>query len=293
MAILPDLPGLETTIEVGGQTLQEYDVPEFCKGGNETDIIMEAAEDSYTVTLDAKSIPLVTKYVEATTDKQFGFRFRTQLPFTSSCHHLAIEAQFDGIRTPLRHLLDVNPFANSLDILHDRVVARCDGSVTYFDYVFKLGDLKVDEPGDVPLENLERQQHCAPNRGTLRLFVYKMNGSANRNIDKTARIPPSFADQPKELPREIFGPRGLKHRVYFERLLATRVLNQQYYDDYQDDMRRPCAIFEFRYRSKQELVGEEVIPDLDPIDGLSNEEIRRLALVGLEYEEVSQHSLHT
>lgn len=143
MAILPEVPGLETTIEVGGQELQEYDVPDTCKVGVETDIIMEAANDSFTVTLDAKNIPLVVKYIEATTDRRFGFRFRKQLPFVLGCHHLAIEAQCDGIRTPLRHLLDVNPFVNNWDITHDRVAGRGDGSVLYSDCFFRFGDLKI------------------------------------------------------------------------------------------------------------------------------------------------------
>lgn len=30
MAVLESFPGLETTIEVEGQTLQEYDVPDTC-----------------------------------------------------------------------------------------------------------------------------------------------------------------------------------------------------------------------------------------------------------------------
>ncbi|KAK8058040.1 hypothetical protein PG994_008488 [Apiospora phragmitis] len=98
MAILRDLPGLEATIEVGGRALQEYDVPNTCKAGIETDILMETAEDSYTVTLDAKNIPLVISYVEATAGKSSGFRFRKQLAFPPGCHHLAIEAQCDGPR---------------------------------------------------------------------------------------------------------------------------------------------------------------------------------------------------
>lgn len=107
-------------------------------------------------------------------------------------------------------------------------------------------------PGDEPLENPERQQLCARNRGTLRLFVYKMNESANRKVEKGARLTTAFADDRKELPREVFEPRALTHRVCFERRFpATQPLSQQYYDDHQDDMRRPCAIFEFRYRSKR------------------------------------------
>ncbi|KAK8113510.1 hypothetical protein PG984_014036 [Apiospora sp. TS-2023a] len=289
MAILRDLPGLETTIEVGGETVQEYDVPNTCKVGVKTDIVMEIAEDSFTVTLDAKNIPRVIKYVEATTDKQFGFRFRKQPPFIHSSHHLAIEAQFDGIRTPLKHLLDVNPFINSWDVLHDRVVGRCDGNIIYSDHVFKFGDLTIVEPGEEPLENLERQKLCAHDRGTLRLFVYKMNDSPSRRVVKGSRLPLSFADDQKQLPREVCKPRALTHQVCFERQFPpNQLLNQeQHYDDYKDDMRRPCAIFEFRYRSKQGLLEEGVISRIEPIDGLPAEEIKRLARVGLEYEEVS------
>ncbi|KAK8034027.1 hypothetical protein PG993_009022 [Apiospora rasikravindrae] len=292
MAVLRDLPSLEARIVVGGgeRALREFAVPDTCKVGVETDILMETTEDSFTVTLDARKIPRIVSYVVATAGNQFGFRFFKELAFNLDCHHLAIEAQCDGMRTPLRHLLDTDPFSNDWAITHDHVMGGpSDSNDPISEYAFTFGELEIcqllgpcifnpppysigfvtnistAEPGNIPPEDLEQQRLQTKNHGTLRLFVYKMNKSATKTVSKAAKLNLSETQEP--LPREVFEPRALTHRVFLEKRFreSRRVQVRQYFDEFQDDMRRPCAIFEFRYRSK-------------------SEEIRRLTLLGLEYE---------
>ncbi|KAK8113512.1 hypothetical protein PG984_014038 [Apiospora sp. TS-2023a] len=48
---------------------------------------------------------------------------------------------------------------------------------------------------------------------------------------------------------------------------------------FQDPLKRPCAIFEFRYRSK-----DGVLQRPNPVDNMSIEELRRLAFIGYNHE---------
>ncbi|KAK8099839.1 hypothetical protein PG999_010213 [Apiospora kogelbergensis] len=97
---------VEVTIEVGGQGLKEYDVPKDCKVETKTSILIKTIEDAFTVTLDAKRIPHVIKYVESMAGKPIGFRFRADSLPSQGCDHLAIQVQCDGASTPLKHLFE-------------------------------------------------------------------------------------------------------------------------------------------------------------------------------------------
>ncbi|KAK8065029.1 hypothetical protein PG997_011776 [Apiospora hydei] len=82
---------------VEGRRLREYNVPDTCKIGIET------AKVSFAVSLYTKNVPRVVSYIAGP-------------PFNPGCHHLAIEAQYGSMRTPLRHLFDEDPFGNNCDI---------------------------------------------------------------------------------------------------------------------------------------------------------------------------------
>ncbi|KAK7963401.1 hypothetical protein PG988_010375 [Apiospora saccharicola] len=159
---------------------------------------MEAADNSYTVTLDARNIPLVVKYVEAPADQQFRFRFCKQLPFVPDCHHLAIEAQCDGIRTPMGHLVTESEFIVKYETVHDCVVDRDDVNNSHFDY------------DDIPNPRaLLHYDHAAVRQADPRPPLSSPTMSSN-SVTLISFSPFSAGSQ-EQLTGEVFEPRVLNY----------------------------------------------------------------------------------
>lgn len=86
------------------------------------------------------------------------------------------------------------------------------------------------------------------NYGTLRLFVYEMNDGPALMATKGRGTTPSI---PEPVIREAFEPRALTHKVRYKHVVSeSQISVPKYTDNYEDELRRPCAIYEFRYRSK-------------------------------------------
>ncbi|RYP53125.1 hypothetical protein DL769_010561 [Monosporascus sp. CRB-8-3] len=53
---------------------------------------------------------------------------------------------------------------------------------------------------------------------------------------------------------------------------------QRQVDVYQDLLKRPFAVFEFRYRSREGLIAEGIIPRPTPMDDMDEQQLRQFAL---------------
>ncbi|TKA73742.1 hypothetical protein B0A55_05459 [Friedmanniomyces simplex] len=247
MAIHPDLPGLEVTVDVGDEDLLEYD------------------DDDE---IDHANPPTLVKHVEAVSGAEFGFAFRFDsevYPFADNS--LAIRYFVDGrneggltyqprqIRQSRRHIIrgTVRGKGNGrvlqammfseLSITEDGLPTNLVGSGKLQDLgTFKIKCYKADIERIAPVKQKSRKSKNskAPAAG-----VSAMLG---------ASVPCPSSNVPS----------------------TTRTVRKG----------GPLAIFEFRYRSRAALQALRVIPRTSspvpledhPVDELSQEEMRELLL---------------
>jgi len=106
MAIANDIPGLEVTIEIDGETAKEYDDPH--DAGKEPpkldvrDLAAGQAQDAQAV-LEAQNQRYVVKYIEAKPGAFFQFRIKRAVNFKHRGHHIAYSVMGDNFKVSLRH----------------------------------------------------------------------------------------------------------------------------------------------------------------------------------------------
>ncbi|RYP08726.1 hypothetical protein DL764_001746 [Monosporascus ibericus] len=182
MAIIKEVPGLKAQIvDVKGAPLKEYDDPYAEESDEELQLLATATKEGSNVTVDARKIPHVIKYMEAISGAEFGFEFIKFPNFEHRSHHLAFRSTFT--------------LPNTRPVLEKALKGR---AVTH----------KID---------------CAPGK-------------------------PGIPSRPRQV------------------------------DAYQDPLKRPFAVFEFRYRSREGLIAESVIPRPTPMGDMDEQQLRQFAL---------------
>jgi hypothetical protein len=84
MAVHEDVVGIEASICIDGQPVQEYHT--------ETD---EANHNNHAVKLH-QSLRTITKYIESQTDKEFAIKAEVKKPYNMDCARLQVEFYVDG-----------------------------------------------------------------------------------------------------------------------------------------------------------------------------------------------------
>ncbi|KAF7532308.1 hypothetical protein G7054_g8058 [Neopestalotiopsis clavispora] len=240
--------GLSVAITIDGgngrEPLREYDAPGEGPGGRSWGLkrLLDYGAVGNTGAIDRSNIAYKVKYVEAVLGQRFGFRFIKDSGFQRGCHHLGIKWQIDGNNSTIRHEL-FNPRQPDAPWF-----AECNSIQTgndfggFYSHYFKFG--KVQTVDDIPSD--EQVKHLAQSFGTLRVFVYKMNQS---NIQSSVRDFPTHSTF--DVPEAALKGQDQPLSVHFdtERTSAPQLARPT--DVYQDPQQLPCAVFEFRYRSRE------------------------------------------
>ncbi|KAI5927317.1 hypothetical protein F4810DRAFT_706687 [Camillea tinctor] len=273
MAVIDEIPGLEATVQVGGQAVEEYDDPYPNETENEAQFLAEVKNQNRSVSLNAKHIPIVRKYIEAISGAEFRIKFVKHPDYKHNSHHIAI-----------RFAADRNPTA----IIHEPRECR----EYRWDYTFwgianqvsptkytaqslTFGNVKTVDTDEFTEEQVRQHIVRAKGLGILKVYVYEME-----DTDKTHK--PSYniniyRMDDLEISEKATKGRILTNAVKFGEPKISQKPKDEPESVFTDPEKRPLAIFEFIYMSKEGLIKEGVLPEPLPIDKMDNDELRKWA----------------
>ncbi|CCF37435.1 hypothetical protein CH063_08763 [Colletotrichum higginsianum] len=270
MAIIHDLPGVKITVQVDGQDAVEYDDPD----GLENDANR----------MNARWRTL--NYVESKDDAFFSVRYQIDNShrWESPVHALSLTLYVDGKRVDgvvceATRFHNYNPF-----FVWDHTVdgSRERSTASGYERLNKFKFSKVTTTDDAAKDRVESDSTRAKLLGTIEVFIYpiiitgpsRYIGSGHRH--ETQRDGFNIAEKALKGRAVSHGTSFTDGGVVSQRLSVTA----EYLNDH-----LPIAAFSFQYRSRDALHKELIIPrspSPEPIDGLSEAEIRRLAAERLD-----------
>ncbi|KAK3683952.1 hypothetical protein B0T22DRAFT_266766 [Podospora appendiculata] len=268
MAVITELPGIEAIIVVNGTAAKEY-------------VDTDADEKQ-----DRHDCPTVVQYIESVPGASFAFRFVKDKNFRHSSHHIAIKFSVDGMQSGLKHVDYTS---------HNKKWETTKGYLTlgnpkdgYQRGRFQFAKLDVVNDDDLSDEEKKKSlSERAKNLGTLKVLIYHMKPSVE------LRGPPKTFDRGlvvMKVAEKALKGRAIDCRTNFDCVPRSSRRPSETRPAFEDPERRPFAIFEFRYRSKEGLMQEGIIPrprPADEVDDMSEAEARRLAREFLELRRVS------
>ncbi|KAK3320776.1 hypothetical protein B0T19DRAFT_403400 [Cercophora scortea] len=264
MAVITELPGLEATILVNGAAAKEY--------------IDDSADDEQ----DQPDCPTVVKYIESVPGASFSIRFVKDKKFRHSSHHIAYKVAVDGIRTSLLHADRTSRNKRWETTRKEMTLGNPkDG---YKKGRFRFAKLDVVNDDDLSVEEKKNLFEQAKDLGTLKVLVYHMKPDEKRERSSGKRFAYSEPVVNRVAEKALKG-REIDCRTDFDCIPAPSHRPSETRSIYEDPEKRHFAVFEFRYRSKEGLMKEGIIPrprPADEVDGMSEAEVRRLAREFLE-----------
>ncbi|KAI0096928.1 hypothetical protein GGR51DRAFT_566914 [Nemania sp. FL0031] len=272
MAIIKDVPGLEVTVEIDRRSLPEYDDPhaKICDD-DDLEVLATATKEKDSVSTVVCQIPHVVKYIESIPGSEFSIRFVKESFFNSRCHQIGVAYEMDGIKSSLaQEPSRFGPGRWGFVYVGTRYYSE---GVGWRGRKFKFNALQR-----VPTNQCSKQNICediarSKSLGTLRILVYRMESCLVLPMPPTSKA---------YIPRENLAEKALKGRALYaitgfgEEMPASGPTVCRG-EKYQDPEQQPCAIFEFRYRTKEGLIEELIVPRPTPIDTMSDQEVREYA----------------
>ncbi|KAI1167271.1 hypothetical protein F5B18DRAFT_602803 [Nemania serpens] len=238
MAIIQAVPGLEVTIFTNGRTAREYDDP------SETDEIHQRPRT-------------VTEYIECKDDKPFKIHVKAtyQYSWGFKDHVLVFAAVTDGIwaKGEICREKDTDEEDWERDISY-RVVESPDDPARYvlqefaFSKIIKVGNA-TDEQYASDVKRMERL-------GTIEVKVYRATTKEHRPIFVPVGEHPECFAVSYEATRE----KSQSHGISFIRTQPAVKPNYISCSKLKYDI-GPIAIFRFKYRARDALKQEGIIPD--------------------------------
>jgi hypothetical protein len=146
MAIITDVPGLEVTISVNGQTLEEYDDPNKEEGTNDLEFLASAKKASDQVDVAVNNIPHIVKYIQVATGDYFTVHFTKKPQFKHRSHHTAHGIHLDGHALVLRH--EPQEYKNCEWTSWCHAIASTNEAGEWYRRKFRFGDLRFSEDID-------------------------------------------------------------------------------------------------------------------------------------------------
>ncbi|KAK8112310.1 uncharacterized protein PG998_008767 [Apiospora kogelbergensis] len=286
MAVIDGLEGLEAWVEVNGQKAQEYNKPDDdgdSKDIQSTQVYVTRCTNADVVDFDqVKDIPYVLKYIEAIPDQRFKLCFKKIAGSTYKCHHLGVTYFVDNERTSIVH----SKTREHKDLDWSHVCgALASGSDTdgWKAHHFKFAEAEQVSEDDLSTEQISEALRNANRYAKIMVAVYRMSYSRTRNNHSLKEAPIGLA---QSIPKNALKGSTITTINKFDAQPCARPrwAGKKQISELRDPLKRPCAIFEFRYRSKEGLYQEGVLERPDPMDSMSPEELRRLARIGLNHE---------
>ncbi|KAK6840682.1 hypothetical protein PG995_015892 [Apiospora arundinis] len=254
MAIIEGLEGLEAWVEINGQRAQEYDKPDDDGDSNDLEVLVAATKVTNPVSLEVKDIPHVVKYIEAIPDSNFSIEFNKTEGFEVTAITLA------------------SRMATEWDNGCCSIATGSD-NIGWTNHYFKFGDVKHIEGGPVSEELLNKTMREAKSYGLIAVKVFHMSASAVEKEDYCYEE--GLRGLPQEIPEKATKGAAITTCTAFESAPGPKP-DARNEDIFQDPSKRPCAVFEFRYRSKEGLYQEGILERPDAVDLMAPDELRRL-----------------
>lgn len=262
MAVIPGLPGLEATIEVNDKPLKEYDDPHARQPDEDLELLATSTKETEHVALNAKDIPHVVKYLEVESGTEFSCHFIKHASFHGRCDHLALTFERDLSKSYLSHepsndgrewnrvlkyinFRGSNGHARRSMLFEPLNIGKCGSH-----FPCSVTNLRPVSAEHSTLDTLNHDVFRARKLGTLRLLVYEMkHAEANKKDPRTpCRTSTSLHNHVME---KALKGRALDCAVsYGPAEPSDRIVEPE--NIFEDPLKRPCAVFEFRYRSRGE-----------------------------------------
>ncbi|KAK4173304.1 hypothetical protein QBC36DRAFT_303764 [Triangularia setosa] len=273
MAILPSIPGLTVTVEVDEKPTKEYDDPE----ANSMQAEMQPEDFDLPPNHPPNDIPYVVKYIEAKPGAFYRYKVTLLPRFSKKAHHLAFSVINDGWRVSPTHITSKNRVErHGLAVLERTVncTIRKTRGGNFINRYFCFAALNVVESDNFTTEEVKEQMSKAKNCGVLKVELYNME-----QFELESWKWGCHDDSEAEM---TMAEKALKGKAID--CIANTVSRPSedpgmyHVDKYHDPKKRPFAIFEFRYRSKEGLIKEGIIarPTVsDEVEEMSETEVRR------------------
>ncbi|OLN92285.1 hypothetical protein CCHL11_01572 [Colletotrichum chlorophyti] len=266
MAVLSELPGVKVTIQVNGQDAAEYDDPD----GLESDVNRRCARWRN------------SRYVESMDNAHFTVKYEVDKnhPWETKNHGLAFYLYIDG-----RFMDSVFCSADVCvgpDHVWSAVIEGAQEPIYHSSGMAQLSKFKfatISTVDDATKEQVDNDVKSAQSMGLIEVFIHPIVVGApsygqSHIIEKNSHF---------ELAEKALKGRAVSHGTSFSNGGLVRA-KTTYSAEFLND-KKPIAAFTFKYRSRDALHKELVIPrspSPSAIDGLSEAEIRRLAAERLD-----------
>ncbi|KAI0408603.1 hypothetical protein F4802DRAFT_617633 [Xylaria palmicola] len=254
MAVLSKLPGVEVTIEVNGQTATEYNDPHPPDEGPEANL----------------EVPLISKYIECIDNTEFSIKLAIDdkvYAWDDVKHNLLIAPNIDGLRVRGRF---VNAGAGGITMAGAENPSE--GSQVWHCKKFKFSAISTIDTSDVA--RLQKDMETTKDIGVIRVTL-------ERHL-LGIRAPPTIILSEKKalaVSEKALKGKAISHAVSLGRTEAMKPVNIFESTRVKED-NGPIAVFSFKYRSKESLKQELIIPRTpspDPVDNMPIAELQRLA----------------
>ncbi|KAI0127032.1 hypothetical protein BJ170DRAFT_724735 [Xylariales sp. AK1849] len=263
MAVINEIPGLEVTVEVEGKRLEEYDCPPE-KATN------SPADEAASAQASSPSKPHhIIKYIKAETGANFGITFARHLNFQHESDHVAWKIWIDS-KFQIFSSEPVSRKAYPFSRLIDYTAWRTSMEEEYACYKFKFADLRIVPDGDCTQEKIEQDKVAAAGLAVIKVKVFHMlpfvtvRAGHERGLGAI-----SNAKDVDELAEKSLKGKAVSSYTSYKRSEPTFAWEDNDHNNpnrlvqkelYKDPRCRPFAVFEFRYRSKEGLVNECILP---------------------------------
>ncbi|KAK3693344.1 hypothetical protein B0T22DRAFT_505000 [Podospora appendiculata] len=262
MAVIDAVPGLSATIEIEGDGLRtrEYDDSSGAPVGY--------------------PCPAVVKYIRALPGARFTFHFSKTPPvFQQEGHHIAYILTIDGQSLTTVHEVGKGDLPTYHSPWESYTGYYCTGSADtgYRQHDFKFAKRELSDANSMSQEEQDRQFVTAKDQGVLKIDFFSMKPIQEEHVlDYQAGIlkPKKHTEEAlkgKEV--DCVATATTKH-------YTSRSTPKIPIDDFHHYHQQPFAVFEFRYRSRDALVKEGIIPPPsidDMVNDMTVPELREMA----------------
>ncbi|KAK2026900.1 hypothetical protein LX32DRAFT_641427 [Colletotrichum zoysiae] len=270
MAIIRDFPGVKVTVQVDSRDATEYDDPD----GVENDANRKNA------------CWRTSTYVESKDDAFFRIRYQVDNShrWEGPNHAFALALYVDGKRTDAvvceaRNFLNVNPFYVWESTIEG---SRQKSTSSGYDRLNKFKFSKVTTLDDAANDRVKVDTAKSKLLGVIEVFIYPLIITGPSRYSNSGHCYNAQNDN-FEIAEKALKGRAVSHGTSFADggVVSQRPsVTAEYLNNH-----NPIAAFTFKYRSRDALHKELIIPrspSPEPIAGLSEAEIRRLAMERLD-----------
>ncbi|KAL8294744.1 hypothetical protein RB597_008511 [Gaeumannomyces tritici] len=276
MAISDRIPGLEVTVKVDGERATEHHDD-------------AAYDEPCAVKLDSPDGVRVVKYIEATSGAPFSVHIKRTSGFNFRGNHIGWSVAVDGGQLCKKQ--EVSPRTRKRGAEWSSEMTgyfKGDSVSGFIKKRWKFGDLDiVSADTHITAEMMAKQMLLAKSLGVITVGVY--------HLLRPNRVKPWRAKPHDDINTGPINEKALKGRALSLKTTAdaepgVRPARRDIYNyRFMDPEQRPFAVFEFRYRTKGDLIKEAILrAPPSPAENDNQKEKKHAAGIKREAGEASQ-----